>query len=105
MRHKGEEKGPVAPFSFPWKGKPRAIVLDNDLLTRWLEAQRQINEEQALRDAAKERDEKELELKERVAGLESELVQASYQIEELNILALKSRNEIEQLEEELATLR
>lgn len=68
-----------------------AIVLDNDLLTRWLEAQRQINEEQALRDTAKERDEKELELKERVAELEAV-------IETLEA-------DVESLSEQLATLQ
>lgn len=74
----------MAPFSFPWKGKPMAIVLDNDLLDRWLEAQRQINEVQALRDAAKERDEKELELNERIGELEAEIETLEADVESLS---------------------
>lgn len=61
-----------------------AIVLDNDLLTRWLEAQRQINEVQALRDAAKERDEKELELNERIGELEAEIETLEADVESLS---------------------
>ena len=106
----------MAPFSFSWKGKPMAIVLDNDLMTRWLEAQRQINEVQELRDENKVYWESDYVHTEalgadlaaanaRIVELETELVQASYQIEELNILALESRDEIERLKEELATLR